>query len=393
MKDSFGEECLRKENLREHHGKPHQNQHLDVSKNEEIKKQYVAALINEIKSVREQTKDYKVSTIFMGGGTPSILSTEEIERIFLEIYVSFEVAKDVETTIEANPGTVTEEKITAWKKVGINRVSIGLQSANNEELKLLGRIHTFEQFKETFVLLRENGFNLNVDLMSGIPGQTVESYKTTLEKVLELNPEHISAYSLMIEKGTKYWEVYDDIGLPSEETDRIMYEMTKELLEERGYLRYEISNYAKEGFECRHNLGYWDRANYLGLGLGAASLIENTRFKQESDLEKYLEIFLCRELKGLTDITKEITNGNGFEEIIPLSEKEQMEEFMFLGLRKTKGILRSKFYEIFNKSIDEVYGEVLIKLEKESLIEMDNDYIRLTDKGTDVSNYVFTEFI
>ena len=379
--------------------------------NEEERGQYIQALVNEIQSVKDRFKDYKVSTIFMGGGTPSILSCKEMNEIFSALRKSFVIDKDAEITIEANPGTVTQEKVTTWKEIGINRVSIGLQSANDEELKLIGRIHTFKQFKETFSLLRENGFsNINVDLISGVPGQTIESYMKTLDKVIELNPEHISAYGLIIEEGTKFWEVYercdernsheDEIGfsklyslengtnpmkglypnLPSEEAERLMYKTTKKQLEQYGYHRYEISNYAKEGFECKHNLGYWDRVDYLGLGLGAASLIGDIRFHQVNNLEQYMEKFTFAKESRPKDI-------------MILNEKEQMEEFMFLGLRKTKGISKAKFNEVFSRNMDEIYGHVLLKLEKETLIETNGDQICLTEKGVDVSNVVFTEFL
>ena len=348
--------------------------------NEKVKSQYIRALESEIKNAKDKFKDYEVSTIFMGGGTPSILSCEEMIAIFTALKETFEIDNEVEITIEANPGTVTEDKVATWKKVGINRVSIGLQSANDEELKWLGRVHTFGQFKESFLLLRENGFsNINVDLISGVPGQTIKSYMETLNQVIECNPEHISAYGLMIEEGTTFAEnLYP--ALPSEETERLMYKVTKEQLEQQGYHRYEISNYAKEGFECRHNLGYWERADYLGLGLGAASLFENTRFHQVKDLEQYVELF---------------THGKACqpEEVLILDEKEQMEEFMFLGLRKTKGISIAKFNDKFSRKMDEVYGHVLLKLEKESFIENNGDEIKLTEKGIDISNVILSEFI
>ena len=384
------------------------------SVNKKVRKQYIKALVNEIQSVQDKFKDYKVNTIFMGGGTPSILSCKEMNEIFSALQNSFTIDKNAEITIEANPGTVTQENVTTWKEIGINRVSIGLQSAKDEELKLLGRIHTFKQFKETFSLLRENGFsNINVDLISGVPGQTIESYMETLNKVIELNPEHISAYGLIVEEGTKFGEIYrecdrkdvngsgDERGLgelcslkhggdlmkkgltpdlPSEETERQMYKATKKQLEQYGYHRYEISNYAKEGYECKHNLGYWERVDYLGLGLGAASLIGNVRFHQVNHLEQYMEKFT-------------FAKESQPEDIMILNEKEQMEEFMFLGLRKTKGISKTQFYEKFERSIDGVYGRVLMELEKESLIEMNDDEIKLTEKGIDISNVVFAEFI
>ena len=410
MEEGAREKWLQREGLGE--------QSAVVSVNEEGRKQYIDALINEIKSNKEKYESYKISTIFMGGGTPSILLSEEILAIFTALEESFEVDKEAEITIEVNPGTVTEDKIVAWKRVGINRISIGLQSANDKELKLLGRIHTFHQFKETFSLLREHGFsNINVDLISGVPGQTVESYMKTLNRVIELNPEHISAYGLMIEEGTKLGGIYiereENVGkkyianekedekrcfferlqpyvvrdsypdLPNEEIERQMYKITKERLKQYGYHQYEMTNYSKKGFECKHNIGYWERENYLGMGLGAASLIGNVRFSQVRGLDRYIEEFSFE--KGLQP--KEPKDR------VILDEKEQMEEFMFLGLRKTKGISKTKFKENFDKNIDQVYGGILVNMEKESLIEINDDEIRLTEKGIDVSNYVLAEFI
>ena len=263
---------------------------------------YTEALLREIKGRREAYRDYRVSTVFLGGGTPSVLTGEETARIFHALGESFDISRDAEITMEVNPGTVTGEKAAAWRQCGVNRLSIGLQSADDRELEMLGRIHTFREFLDTWEILRKAGFcNVNVDLISAIPGQTEESWEHTLRTVAELGPEHLSAYSLIIEEGTPFYEKYgsrDNDGhtagalpLPDEDTERQIYQMTGEILKTYGYHRYEVSNYAKQGYECRHNLGYWGRKQYLGLGLGAASLVEEQRFHNTADMRRYMEIF------------------------------------------------------------------------------------------------------
>lgn len=357
---------------------------LSAPANEETRSRYVNALIHEIKDCHEKYSCYTVSTIFVGGGTPSILLPEQMTAIFEALRQNFRIEKDAEITIEVNPGTVTDEKLKAWKAVGVNRLSIGLQSVNNKELKMLGRIHTYEQFLETFYKARESGFsNINVDLISAIPGQTLESWCETLHTVAKLMPEHISSYSLIIEEGTPFYEKYGEEQyiegineLPDEDTERMMYEETEKILLKYGYKRYEISNYAKEGYICRHNCGYWERKEYLGLGIGAASLIENRRFNNTSDINKYMdnEILIYEN-----------------EEI--LSVKEEMEEFMFLGLRMMRGIKLRRFEKLFGRNINEIYGTELEKLKKEELLDISDDEIKLTKHGIDVSNYVFEHFL
>lgn len=361
---------------------------LSNVQNEETIETYVLSLVDEILahgSERKYVSAYEVTTIFFGGGTPSILNASQIQRIFYALEKSFKIAPDAEITIEANPGTVTIEKLEAYRACGVNRISFGLQSANNEELKLLGRIHTYEEFLESFRLARECGFeNINVDLISAIPKQTLASWEETVRKVIELRPEHISAYSLIVEEGTPFANMYGEgcpgeQDLPSEEEERKIYYRTKEMLKDAGYNRYEISNYAKEGMECKHNLGYWERKEYLGIGLGSASLINNVRYSNILDLSRYIK---CA--KHL-DIIQ--------EDIQVLSTQEQMEEFMFLGLRKMVGIYEQEFEECFGVDIDEVYGKQLKKLILEDLIERKDGWIRLTERGIDVSNYVFAEFM
>ena len=376
---------------------------LSAPCDDKTRQDYVNALCREIAQRAEEFQDRKVDTIFFGGGTPSVLSAEQMEQIVSTIRRHFQILSDAEISMEMNPGTVNKEKLETYKKLGINRLSIGLQSADNEELKILGRIHTWENFLQTWEMVREEGFfNVNIDLMSALPGQTLESYGETLRKVLALKPEHISAYSLIIEEGTQFYkwfgeeyegqnkqvgqenatDVNEVLGirknkaLPDEITDRKMYELTKTLLEEHGYYRYEISNYALNGYECKHNIGYWKRKEYLGLGLGAASLISDVRSTNIADLQTYLEV------------------GNQKEET-KLSTTDQMEEFMFLGLRMMEGISPTEFEEQFGQSLQEVYGTQIAKLEKQGLLEFCKETKRyaLTLQGIDVSNQVFVEFI
>ena len=361
---------------------------LSGPQDEETIEQYVLSLLDEIRAhgaKKEFVLSHEVTSIFLGGGTPSILNASQIQRIFATLKTSFKISQDAEITIEANPGTVTREKLLAYRTCGVNRISFGLQSANNDELKLLGRIHTYEEFLESFGLTREFGFkNINVDLISAIPKQTSASWEETLQRVIELHPEHISAYSLIVEEGTPFAKVYGEgcpgeQDLPSEEDERTIYYRTEELLKAAGYHRYEISNYAKEGKECRHNLGYWERKEYLGIGLGSASLIDNTRYSNTADLAKYI-----KDAKQPEKIQ---------EDVQVLSQKEQMEEFMFLGLRKMEGISEIEFKEFFGICIDEIYGVALEKLIKEGLLERKDGCIRLTGRGIDVSNYVFAELL
>lgn len=345
---------------------------------EETKEKYVQLLCEEIQSAKNKTSDFCVSTIFFGGGTPSVLTGEQIEKIMRVIQETFYIEDSAEITLEMNPGTATLEKLIAYKKAGINRLSIGLQSIHNEELKMLGRIHTFEAFLDSYQMARQAGFeNINIDLISAIPGQTVESWCETLKTVIDLAPEHISAYSLIVEPGTPFYDTYgeDGEGLPTEDEDREMYWQTRRLMEEYGYHRYEISNYAKEGQECRHNLGYWRRVPYLGFGIGAASFFAHARYSNPSTIEEWKEAF------------EEKYHGE------PLSIEEEMEEFMFLGLRTMEGISKTMFAEIFGKSMDEVYGKQLEKLCRQQLLKVQGDRAALTEKGIDVSNQVFVEFM
>lgn len=368
---------------------------------------YVTALVAEIRQYQKLAENYRVTTIFFGGGTPSILSGGQMKEIFAALRDVFEIQADAEITMEANPGTVTKENLQAYRACGINRISFGLQSVDDEELKLLGRVHTMRQFEESYDLARKAGFqNINVDLISAIPGQTVASWEHTLDTVIRMNPEHISAYSLIIEEGTPFYEIYGenakeeqdsrcekcladdgkqmDIGknfpkLPDEEAERCMYELTAEKLEAAGYLQYEVSNYAKPGYACRHNKGYWQRVEYLGIGTGAASLIENERYQHISDTDLYIRA------NGKLDQIE--------EEKETLDWNAQVEETMFLGLRMKEGVNKQKFRERYHREIQEVYGEVLEKLKEEGLLREEEKRICLTKRGNDLSNYVLAQFL
>lgn len=376
--------------------------------------QYVHALLNEIRFYGERMGDYQVSTIYIGGGTPSWLEPELLVAIMDQVYKSFRVREDAEVSIECNPGTVTTAKLEAYRRAGINRLSIGLQSANNEELKMLGRIHTYEQFLKTYELARNAGYtNINVDLMSGLPHQSAESFADTLQKVIRLKPEHISAYSLIIEKGTPFYEKYkfdmvrQEAGmqtelLPTEEDTYKMLKLTQVVLAKAGYGRYEISNYAKPGYECRHNIGYWTRENYLGLGLGAASLVDNVRYSNTRELDEYTAI--CHDLTilppeafapedGMAAPEHNWFGSNLHTEASVVSRKSQMEEFMFLGLRMTDGIARDEFEHNFGMSIEAAYVQVLPELQAQGLLEKREGRIYLTDRGMDVANYVMAQFL
>lgn len=348
-----------------------------------IYREYVDKLIEEIYGQSDNFQDYQVSTIFIGGGTPSILPSELMGELLGVVWECFDIAEGAEITIEANPGTLTMEKLETYLEGGINRISIGLQSSDDMELKALGRIHTFDEFLKSYQRARQAGFsNINVDLMSGLPGQDIHSWRNTLRKVMMLKPEHISAYSLIVEEGTPFYELYGagQKGLPDEETDREMYHLTKEMMESQGYSRYEISNYARPGFECRHNSGYWTGVDYLGLGLGASSYTHGFRYHNTADFNEYLGMNL-REA------------GAASQDIQELTHEEKMEEFMFLGLRMMKGVSGSEFLGRFGQNMWNVYGDVLGKLEEQKLIEVEAPVVRLTELGIDVSNMVLSKFL
>ena len=342
---------------------------------------YAKRLMEDIGVMGKRYGEIPVETIFIGGGTPSVPDSGLIVEIMEHVRHAFHVVDGAEISMEANPGTVTREKLTDYRKAGINRLSFGLQSANDRELKLLGRIHTWAEFLESFTLARECGLaNLNIDLMSALPGQTCESWKETLSRVTDLDPEHISAYSLIIEEGTPFGERYgSEEGrklLPDEDSEREMYHETKRFLKDCGYERYEISNYAKPGRECRHNIGYWTGVPYLGLGLGASSYLDGCRFTVNPDMKQYLE-----EKPGMfTDIEK-------------LTKKDMEEEFFYVGLRMTAGVSLSEFERRFGISAKEVYPGLMETFVKEKAARFEGDRFVLTDYGLDVSNYIMAQFL
>ena len=351
---------------------------LSFPTDQETQNLYTRRLREDIDAMGKKYGDIPVDTIFIGGGTPSVPDSALIVGIMEHVRKAFHGA---EISMEANPGTVTREKLTDYRRAGINRLSFGLQSANDRELKLLGRIHTWAEFLESFHLARECGFtNINIDLMSALPGQTRESWKDTLKRVTDLNPEHISAYSLIIEDGTPFGEKYgSEEGrklLPDEDSEREMYHETKRFLRDCGYERYEISNYAKPGRACRHNIGYWTGLPYLGLGLGASSYMDGCRFAVNSDMKQYLE-----EKPGMfTDVEK-------------LTKKDMEEEFFYVGLRMTAGVSLPEFERRFGVSAKDVYPGLMEMFVEEKAAVFQGDRFVLTDYGLDVSNYIMAQFL
>lgn len=371
---------------------------LSAPADEKARDRYVQALLMEIERYRgTETADRKIKTLYIGGGTPSTLSVKQLECIMQKIKCTFNFRGDMETSMEMNPGTASKEKCRALYQMGINRLSIGLQSTNDMELKTLGRIHSYEDFLNTYTWCREAGFqNINVDLMAALPYQTVESYTTGLRKIIRLAPEHISAYSLILEEGTPFYQKYNSgcYPLPDEEQERLMYRETEQILAQAGYERYEISNYAKKGYACRHNLVYWQGGDYLGLGLGSSSYMDDVRFHNTTDLDTY------------------VNQGAYVEDREELSVQAKMEEFMFLGLRVIAGVSGTEFEKRFGKTMEDVYGDVLRKHEEEGLLQIERkedrkeaaaaepakgktniEKVMLTTKGVDVSNYVFADFL
>ena len=346
------------------------------------KKNYVDALIKQIEEECRNYQNRAVSTIYFGGGTPSVLNINDIERIMKLLDDNFIIKEDAEKTIEINPGTVELCKLEHLKQIGFNRASIGMQSANEDELKMLGRIHNLEQFDKCYVNLRSVGFeNISVDIMTALPGQDVKKLDYTLDKVISLNPEHISAYSLIIEEGTKFFELYGEIDGPvvGEDMERELYWHCVNRLCKAGYKQYEISNFAKEGLQSRHNCGYWTGREYLGLGLGASSYVGSNggmnRIRNTSDMQKYLN----------DPLTK--------SEEVEVSVDDAIEEFAFLGLRMREGISKCDFYNRFNRNIDDIYSTVIEDLLGKGLLEENGDRIMLTNKGIDYGNYVFSCFL
>lgn len=360
---------------------------------------YVNILCDEIAFRAPTYKEYQVISVFFGGGTPSLLSAGEMNRIMDAVRASFILSEDAEVTVECNPGTVTQEKLTNYITSGINRLSIGLQSADDRELARIGRIHDYQTFLATWRLAREAGFdNINVDLMSALPGQTTAVYQKTLERVCALAPEHISAYSLILEEGTPLYGNQKKYVFPDEDEERELYYMTERVLSKAGYHRYEISNYALEGRACRHNKVYWQRGDYLGLGLGAASLVENVRWKNPQEPAAYRAcVQMARRTAKESPAEMEDFAGylheSGLWEVQTLSRQEQMEEFMFLGLRLTAGVEETAFLKVFGVPVDAVYGGTVARLVEQGLLVREGGRIFLTPRGIDVSNPVLAAFL
>lgn len=362
--------------------------------------QYIQALICELSWTADHIAYDRIKTVFIGGGTPSMLSAGLLERLLRTVSDRFRLSAEAEVTMEANPGTLGADKLAVCRSFGVNRLSIGLQSVYDARLKELGRIHTYEEFLKGYYMAREYGFeNINIDLISAIPGLTVSMWEETLKKVIRLAPEHISAYSLMLEEGTPFYDMYVSgkkraliqTPLPSSDEEDLMYEITQPVLESAGYRKYEISNYALPGKECRHNIGYWRRTPYYGAGLGAASLIGEKRFKHTSSIEKYMELFGRQINEGTGQLSGEETGL--FEEMQVIGEAEQMSETMLLGLRMTDGINGREFEKKFGRSVFHVFGEKINGLLKKELLEIKGESIRMTKKGMELGNIVFMEFI
>lgn len=351
------------------------------ARKDHLRKAYIEALNKEIISLREKNNNLEINTIFIGGGTPSVLEADELECLLKEV-AKLNMAKDIEYSMECNPGNLTEEKLEVMKKYGVNRISMGLQAKQDNLLKGLGRIHNYKTFKENFLLAKKVGFNnINVDLMFGLPNQSLNEWEETLREIISLEPAHISAYSLIIEEGTAFYNLYenDKLKLPTEEEERKMYHLAKKILEENGFNQYEISNYAKEGKECRHNLAYWNMDNWIGVGSAAASYINGKRIKNISSVEEYIN-----SIKDKVEAVEEIINN---------SKNDNMEEFMFMGLRKINGIDENEFKNRFSMNINDVYGEILNKYIGEGLLIRESGRIFLSEKGIEISNVIMADFL
>lgn len=345
--------------------------------------EYIRSLIKEIDEF--DFKNYKVTTIYFGGGTPSYIDSDYINQILAKINEKIQY-KNAEITIEVNPGTVTEKKLKDYIEAGINRISIGLQSTKNQLLKQIGRIHTYEEFLDTYNLAKKVGFkNINIDLMLGLPNQSIEDLKESLGKIVTLNPNHISVYSLIIEEGTPISKLLEEgkIQLPEEDEERRMYWYVKNVLELNGYNHYEISNFSKKGKESKHNMNCWNQKEYVGFGVAAHSYINGVRYSNTEKIEKYIE-----NIQRLHNTKETIYEIHEKQTI-----KDKQKEYMLLGLRKIEGVSIAKFKEKFVENPIFLFRKELDILSKENLLEIDGDKIRLTSKGLDLANQVWEEFV
>ena len=347
--------------------------------------QYINALKKEIELYKQELKeDIIIDTIYIGGGTPSFIDSKYIVSVINKLKDSFNILDEAEITIEVNPGTITKEKLINYKNTGINRLSIGLQTTDNNLLKKIGRIHTYDEFIATYNLAREIGFNnINVDLMLALPGQTLNGLTEDVNKIISLNPEHISVYSLMLEEDTKLYSMVqnNELNLPDEDLERIMYWKVKKELENNGYEHYEISNFAKKGQESKHNLNCWNQNEYIGFGVNAHSYENNIRFRNTNNLEEYI----------LSILQGKDINFRIIEE--KQNKLEQENEFMMIGFRKIEGIYISEFKNKFLDNPLYLFRKELASLVEKDLIEIDGDNMRLTNKGIDFANIVFEEFV
>lgn len=360
---------------------------------------YVKRLVRELENYKNQYKTYTVDTVFMGGGTPSILSSEQLKSIIDAVHSNFKLSSDAEFTIEANPGTVSLSKLKALRGAGVNRLSLGVQSFDDKVLKALGRIHTADEARESFALARQAGFeNINIDLMFGVPELTFESWMDTASEAVRLDPEHISAYSLQLEEGTPFYEMYKkgEIEIAGDELDRKMYHEALAAFRDAGYEHYEISNLAKPGFECRHNLKYWSYEEYLGAGLGAHSYIRTavcsdgctdgrgSRFNNYEDMEYYNAF--------VDDGQWPIDMGRYHTD----SLKDGMAVYAFTALRKREGIDLSDFEAQFGMEFFKAYrakADVIFDYKSQGLLDYDAARLWLTEKGIDKSNEIMSEFV
>ena len=375
---------------------------VSFANSEEKIEEYINCLICEIKEVAENVKFQfqqkkgdlvNVRSIYIGGGTPSYIDSKYINQILNTIRNSYDFVmaglidkqeQFPEITIEINPGTVTEEKLKDYKYSGVNRISIGMQATQNRLLTQLGRIHSYQEFKTTYLLAREIGFNnINIDFMIGLPNQTIEDIKESLQKIKKLNPEHVSVYSLIVEENTILSKQIEEgtLKLPEENKEREMYWTVKNFLEENGYNHYEISNFAKPNRESRHNMDCWNQKEYFGFGVAAHSYVDNVRFSNITDLNSYIENY----------------KHNEPEKNFVFHEKENyldtMKEYLLLGFRKIKGVSKKDFENKFQLPIESIFKLELEELKEKGLILENEDTYYLSDKGIDFANLVFEKFV
>ena len=369
---------------------------LSFSADDDVKTSYTEALLREIEVRASLYRDRTITSVFIGGGTPTAMPASCLRKVMAAVRRSFTLCPEAEITVEMNPGT-DHPSLEAFLTEDVNRISLGMQSFDDSELAALGRIHTAEMSRDTYDHLRRLGVdNINIDLMAALPHQTRRSFEHTLRAAAALRPEHISVYSLIIEEGTPFARLYreGEPPLPDEETEREMDALTERILSEAGYHRYEISNYARDGRECRHNRLYWECRDYLGIGLGAASLMDGCRFSVTESLDDYLTLTELTGSEGrLLSADKEIWDKLLMTGRERLSRYDRMAEFMFLGLRLTEGITEAEFRERFDTDLDDIYGAVIRRHIRSGLMCRTPGGYALTGRGRDISNTVMADFI